>query len=440
MPRMTAWEVIRSNADAPLRGVTPAAQRVGLDARDTGFLRHLVGTEVRRRATLRAILSRLARGKPNPDLACHLRLGLAQIFFLDRVPDHAAVSETVDAVSRSLGLSKGSYANGVLRSALRLRQEGHVNLPRHDLIGTDWRFAQPMFQDPEEHPFLWAEEALSVPAKLIKGWADRWGEEEAFRVAAAFLSEPDLSLRVVSGDRDAIAEELVAAGCEPRRSDHPQILLCPASDTGAAVGSAAFTEGRLTVQGETALRAAELVEAAPGERVLDLCAAPGGKTAVLAATGAKVVATDISEGRLARLQQTVERLHCSDSVETLLIDPEGFAPESPFDAVLVDAPCSNTGVLGARPGARWRWGPASIRSLDQLQTTLLERAVTCVRPGGRLIWSTCSLSPGENEQRVARFLHEHSGWSLTAEAGHLPASLGQTGPVDGGYAARLQAP
>jgi 16S rRNA (cytosine967-C5)-methyltransferase len=431
MPRMTAWEVIRSNADAPLRGVTPAAQRVGLDARDTGFLRHLVGTEVRRRATLRAILSRLARGKPNPDLACHLRLGLAQIFFLDRVPDHAAVSETVDAVSRSLGLSKGSYANGVLRSALRLRQEGHVNLPRHDLIGTDWRFAQPMFQDPEEHPFLWAEEALSVPAKLIKGWADRWGEEEAFRVAAAFLSEPDLSLRVVSGDRDAIAEELVAAGCAPRPSEHPQILLCPASDTGAAVGSAAFTEGRLT---------AELVEAAPGERVLDLCSAPGGKTAVLAATGATVVATDISEARLARLQQTVERLHCSESVETLLIDPDGFTPESPFDAVLVDAPCSNTGVLGARPGARWRWGPASIRSLDQLQTTLLERAVSCVRPGGRLIWSTCSLSPGENEQRVARFLHEHSGWSLTAEAGHLPASPGQPGPVDGGYAASLQAP
>jgi 16S rRNA (cytosine967-C5)-methyltransferase len=196
----------------------------------------------------------------------------------------------------------------------------------------------------------------------------------------------------------------------------------------------------VTVQGECALRAAELVEASPGERILDLCAAPGGKTAVLAATGAHVVACDVAQDRLDRLVQTVARLNCSGSVEPLLIDPEGFAPEKPFDAVLVDAPCSNTGVLGARPGARWRWGPASLRSLGKLQSTLIERASACVRPGGRLIWSTCSLGPAENEQRVARFLSEHPGWSLAAEGGHLPESPGGNGPVDGGYAARLLAP
>lgn len=440
MPRLIAWEVIRANAGAPLRGVSPAAQRAGLDSRDTGFLRHLVGTEVRRRATLRTILAQLTRGKPNPDLACHLRLGLAQLLFLDRVPDHAAVNETVDAVSRSLGLSKGRYANGVLRSALKLRQEGHVNLPRYDLIGTNWRFSQPMFQDPDQHPYLWAEEALSMPAKLVKGWADRWGKEEAFRIAATFLSEPDLSLRIVAGDRDAIAKELALAGCETRASEHPQVLLCDASDTGAAIGSAPFKEGRLTVQGESALRAAELVEAAPEERILDLCAAPGGKTAVLAATGAHIVACDVSQDRLDRLAQTINRLNCSGTVETLLVDPEGSAPEGLFDAVLVDAPCSNTGVLGARPGARWRWGPASMKSLAALQTTLLERAVACVRPGGRLIWSTCSLSASENEQRIARFLSEHPGWSLAAEEGHLPGYPGGEGPVDGGYAARLLSP
>ena len=440
MPRLTAWEVLRSNAGAPMRGVTPAVQRVGLDARDAGFLRHLVGTEVRRRATLRAILSKLTRGKPNPDLACHLRLGLAQLLFLDRVPDHAAVHETVDAVARTLGLSKGRYANGVLRSALKLRQEGHVGLPRHDVIGTNWRFSEPVFQDPDDHPFLWAEEALSVPAKLIKGWADRWGKEEAFRIAASFLSEPDLSLRIVAGDRDALVEELAQAGCEARHSEHPLVLLCDASNTSAAVNSSAFAEGRITVQGESALRAAELVEAAPGERILDLCAAPGGKTAVLAASGAHVIACDVSEERLSRLALTVQRLGCSELVETLLIEADGPAPDGSFDAVLVDAPCSNTGVLGARPGARWRWGPASMRSLDALQAELFERAVACVRPGGRLIWSTCSLSPSENEQRVARFLAEHPDWSLEVEAGHLPGSPGVDGPVDGGYAARLVAP
>ena len=161
---------------------------------------------------------------------------------------------------------------------------------------------------------------------------------------------------------------------------------------------------------------------------------------MLAASGAHVIACDVSEERLNRLALTVQRLGCSELVETRLIEADGPAPDGPFDAVLVDAPCSNTGVLGARPGARWRWGPASMRSLDALQAELFERAVACVRPGGRLIWSTCSLSPSENEQRVARFLAEHPDWSLEVEAGHLPGSPGVDGPVDGGYAARLVAP
>jgi len=440
VPRLTAWEVLRAKGDAPLRGVTPIARRVGLDDRDTGFLRRLVGTEVRRRATLRVILAHLTRGKPKADLACHLRLGLAQLFFLDRVPDHAAVNETVDAVSRTLGISKGKYANGVLRSALRLRQEGHVNLPRHDVVGSPWRLAEPVFHDPGEHPYLWAEDALSVPAKLVKGWADRWGDEEAFRVARCFLSEPSLSLRVAAASREAVAEELRGAGCEPRLGGHERILLCPSGETGAALASEAFREGRATVQGESALRAAELVGASAGERILDLCAAPGGKTAVLAETGAHVTACDVSEDRLERMRETVERLGCSGSVEVLRLDPEGPAPEGAFDAALVDAPCSNTAVLGARPGARWRWGPASKRSLEELQGALMARAALAVRPAGRLVWSTCSLEPGENEQRVARFLASHDGWSLEEEVSGVPADEGGGGPVDGGYAARLLAP
>ena len=437
---MTAWQVLRSGGDAPLRGVSPAAARAGLDPRDTGLLRHLVGTEVRRRATLRAILAQLTRGKPNADLACHLRLGLAQLFFHDRIPDHAAVNETVDAVSRTLGLSKGKYANGVLRSALRLRQEGHVNLPRHDVIGSPWRLKDPVFRDPEEHAYLWAEDALSVPAKLIKGWADRWGDEEAFRVAHAFLYEPALSVRVAAKEREAVALELKEAGCTPAPAQHERILLLPSGETGALLSSPAFLEGRAVVQGETALRAAELVGPCAGEAVLDLCAAPGGKTAVLAEAGAKVTACDISEFRLALLQEGVERLGHSERVEVLLRGPEEPAPEGPFDAVLVDAPCSNTGVLGARPGARWRWGPASKRSLEEVQASLLERAAPVVRPGGRLIWSTCSLEPGENERRVALFLASHEGWKLDEEHLTRPASAGSDGPVDGGYAARLLAP
>ncbi len=435
---MTAWQVLRSGSDAPLREVTKAAERAELEPRDAGLLRRLVGTEVRRRATLRAILARVAKGKPSADLACHLRLGLAQLFFLDRVPDHAAVNETVDAVSRTLGLSKGKYANGVLRSALRLRQEDHVGLPQHDVIGSSWRLREPVFRDPEEHRYLWAEDALSVPAKLVKGWADRWGDEEAFRVAHWFLQEPPLSVRVPAGARDAVTEELVGVGCSPLPGQHERILLLPADQTGALIGSAAFQEGRAAVQGEAALRAAELVGATTAETVLDLCAAPGGKTAVLAESGAKVTACDISEARLALLKEGAERLGHADLVEVLLLAPDGPAPDGPFDAVIVDAPCSNTGVLGARPGARWRWGPATKRSLEELQTSLIARGASAVRPGGRLVWSTCSLEPGENERCVSRFLSEHSGWRLDQE--HLTLPGAEHGPVDGGYSARLVAP
>ncbi|MCH2106159.1 MAG: hypothetical protein MK291_05910 [Planctomycetes bacterium] len=438
MPRLIAWEILRSGSDAPLRRVSAAAARAELEPRDAGLLRRLVGTEVRRRATLRAILSRLTKGKPNPDLACHLRIGLAQLLFLDRVPDHAAVNETVDAVSRTLGLSKGKYANGVLRSALRMRQEGHVGLPRHDVVGSPWRLREPVFRDPEEHRFLWAEDAFSVPAKLIKGWADRWGEEEAFRVARWFLQEPPLSGRGGEGARAALMEELSAAGCDPVEGTHDRVLLLPAEQTGALLSSDAFLSGRVAVQGEAALRAALLVEASAGESVLDLCAAPGGKTAVLAESGAKVTACDVSEARLALLSEGAERMGHAGSVETALLAHDAPAPDGPFDAVLVDAPCSNTGVLGARPGARWRWGPASKRSLEEVQATLMERGAEVVRPGGRLVWSTCSLEPGENERRVSQFLEAHSGWSLDEEALTLPGVTG--GPVDGGYAARLIAP
>lgn len=438
MPRLTAWQILRSGGDAPLREVSAAAARAGLEPRDAGLLRRLVGTEVRRRATLRAILARLTRGKPKPDLACHLRLGLAQLFFLDRIPDHAAVNETVDAVSRTLGLSKGKYANGVLRSALRLRQEGHVGLPRHDVVGSPWRLREPVFRDPDEHRYLWAEDALSVPAKLLKGWADRWGEEEAFRVARWYLQEPPLSVRVAEGARPSLFEELEAAGCEPLPGEHDRIILLPADQTGALISSEAFLSGRVAVQGETALRAALLVGASEGESILDLCAAPGGKTAVLAESGARVTACDVSESRLALLQEGAERLGHADQIETVLLNPDAPAPAGPFDAVLVDAPCSNTGVLGARPGARWRWGPASKRSLEEVQAGLIERAARAVRPGGRLIWSTCSLEPGENGRRVSQFLEAHSGWSLDRESLALPG--GERGPVDGGYAARLIAP
>ena len=429
--RLAAFEVLRSGSDLPLREVEAAARRHGLDGRDRGLVRRLVGCDVRHRGTLLALVHHFARGKPNPDLSALLRLGFTQLFLLDRIPDHAAVSETVRTTVDTLGLSKGRYVNAVLREAIRARIEGSSGDPRRDLVGRPWHLAEPIFRDPVEHPLLWAEDALNLPAPLMKGWQKRMGREAACALARELLAEPPLSLRCIAPASE-VAAELLELGVETRPGHHAAILLADSEHTEAVIASPAFTEGRVTAQGETALRAAELVQAAPGTRILDLCAAPGGKTAVMAATGADVVASDIEPRRLERLSETLTRLRLVVSI----VEPSAI--EGPFDAVLIDVPCSNTGVLAQRPEARWRYGPKTRSSLADLQRTILARAAELVRPGGRLVYSTCSLEPEENARRIADFLAEDARFELEESIEALPAPTAPAGPTDGGYAARLR--
>ena len=407
------------------------------------LVRRLVGTEIRRRGTLRALLEAYARPRPKSDLALIMRLGLAQMFFMDRIPPHAVLSETVDAASRLLGVSKGRAVNAVLRNVLRARGEGRTGDPTRDVFDRPWHLAEPVFRDPDEHPSLWAEDALSMPAALHKRWAKRYGHDEADRLSRLALEEPALSLRVTGTTRrDVVAAELEAAGAPVRDGQHPRVLLVDPENTSIALGSAAFTEGRCTVQGEAALRAAELVGAQPGMRVLELCAAPGGKTAVLAEAGAEVLATDRSLRRLAKLPAGLARLaQSSPGARVQLAVCEGDSALRPgsalFDGVLVDVPCSNTGVLAARPEARWRFGPASLRSLVEEQERLLVAAMAHVRVGGVLVHSTCSLEPEEGGQLLRRLVGEHPQFELQDEIATLPNAVTAGGPLDGGYAARL---
>jgi 16S rRNA (cytosine967-C5)-methyltransferase len=443
VPRRTAWELLRSGSPTPLRDVESAANARGLDARDRGLVRRLVATEIRRRGTLRALSRSLAARPPAPDLAAHVHLGLVQAFFLDRIPDHALVSETLRAVHDTLGPSKVRFVNAVLREALRLRKEGASGDSRRDLPGRPLHLLRPVFHDPAQHPLLWAEDALSLPAPLYKRWVARLGEATARALALQALDEAPLSLRAVRAEeRDALHAELESLGASPRPGRHGAVLLVASDQSERVLNSTPFVEGRLTVQGESALRAAEALEARAGERVLDLCAAPGGKTAVLAASGASVVAADVNAERLERVRSTLERLHLDARVALAVSDGTASLGSEPFDAALVDAPCSNTGVLAARPEARWRFGPAQRRDLATLQESLLDEAAALVRPGGRLVWSTCSLEPEENRRRVDAFLARHPDWMLAADEEALPdVATSQSegrGPVDGGYWARLR--
>jgi 16S rRNA (cytosine967-C5)-methyltransferase len=406
---------------------------------------------------------------------------LVQIFFLDTIPDHAAVSETVDAAAQAFGPKKAQMINACLRAALRMRRQGTSGDPRRDLPLRNVHLETAVFHDPAQHPLLWAEEALSMPVLLMKRWIRRYGEERAFDLARDALEEPDISLRLSRAEplarddvatsmsqpgiedleEDAISIDLhvdAGLGVEPRGIDqqsvdqksvelpgvdlrnglHPDIRLASMKSARSIVASEAFRTGRLTVQGETALRAAELVEAKAGERILDLCAAPGGKTAVLAQTGALVVACDDDERRVVRLRETLARLlPGATNVDVRVQDgTSGLEPAS-FDAVLVDVPCSNTGVLAARPAARWRFSTQSQQDLAVIQARLLTDASACVRPGGRLVYSTCSIEPEENQRRVRAFVAEHPDFTIEREIEALPSPHGVHGPVDGGYAARL---
>ncbi len=434
MLRLAAYELLRSHETLPLRNLERIAERYELDARDRAFLRRLVSTVQRRLGTLRAITVYLSRNRPKPDLGSFVHLGLAQLLFMDRVPDHAAVSETVLAVNEVLGLSKGRYVNGVLRNAIRLRREGHSGDPRRDLPGIELHLETPVFRDPDEHPLLWGEDALSMPAPLLKAWTKEFGRERAEALSLQALGEPPLSVRVVSTELENVLAELKALSLEPLRTDGAMLLFA-GSATVDVLGSDAFREGRITIQGGAAHKAATFVEARSSEDILDLCAAPGGKTAVLAASGARVTACDTDAGKLDRLRSTLERLGVAGQVECLESDGTSALAERTFDAALVDAPCSNTGVLGQRPEARWRFGPGSSASLQELQARLFREAADRVRPGGRLVWSTCSLEPGENRAQVRAFLKERPEWTLQLDELTLPDFV--QGPIDGGFVARL---
>ncbi|MEO0661976.1 MAG: transcription antitermination factor NusB, partial [Planctomycetota bacterium] len=412
----------------------------GLDERDTGLCRKLVGLEVRRRATLRAIVAGFAHRQPKRDLALMLRLGIAQILWLDRVPRHAAVSETVGATSELVGLSKGSVVNGVLRNLIRALKPDHSGDPTVDVPGAPFHFDAPVFRDPAEHPHLWAEDALSVPSALHKKWTQRAGMDEANRLARMAYDEAPLSLRARdAAERDERLEELRALGVDAVPGAHPALILCPAESAGVAIRSEAFAAGALTAQGEHAARAVELVGDVSGARVLDVCAAPGGKTTYLLQRGAAgVVSVDASAGRLARLEAGLARVGLGGRGRAAAMDATAaLRPDARFDAVLVDAPCSNTGVLAQRPAARWRYGPKSQSALVAIQERLLESAAERVAPGGALVYSTCSLEPEENEQRVARFLERSGEFVEESRVRSAPRPPAEGGPVDGGFAARL---
>ncbi len=362
-----------------------------------------------------------------------LRVGAYQLLELERIPPHAAVHTAVDLVRHSRG-----FVNAALRAlAARIeprpadpaRPREQVSLPGDRVLRLD-RVRLP---DPGSEPVEFAATRHALPVEIVGRWAEAHGVAAAQRIAAASARRPRVSLCATSGvGRDAgrLAAALMSEGVQVETDDHPRVVHWCGGRSPFATQT--FARGQCLAQDRTALRAAEAVRAGPGDRVLDLCAGPGTKTMVLAdAVGETGVvhAYDKSAARRRPILAAAQRLGVTAIVQV------HERPESlpPCERVLVDAPCSNTGVLARRVEVRRRLGAASIDALALVQHGLLSDATRLVVPGGTLVYSTCSLEPEENRQVVERALAR--GFELVAECLTLPDSR-----ADGGYYAVLRAP
>lgn len=395
-----------------------------LSAPDRALLQELVYGIVRWRGALDRLIADKTGGRPQGEPTGHLlRLGLYQMFWLDRIPDHAAVHETVELAKVNTLGNQAGFINAVLRGYAREKEATRKRLAALK----------------ETEPAV----GFSHPAWLVERWVRRLGKEAARRLLEWNNTPPAVFARV--NLLRTTAAELLARwqgeGIQAQPVEKPWV---PAGSvfeiSGASMalaGLASFAAGDFYVQDPSTLLSVQMVNAQPGERVLDFCAAPGGKTAYLAQqmkNQGSIVACDLEEARLKLLRQNFERLGitCATVVQTRALPAPD--PAALFDKVLVDAPCSNTGVLRRRIELRWRLKPEELVRLTHQQRRILDQASGYVRPGGTLVYSTCSLEPEENGALVAAFIKAKPEWELVEQRDLTPFREG----VDGAFVAVLR--
>ncbi len=415
-----------------------------LSAADRRLVTQLVYGVLRRRGTLRVLLEPLVNRplqKVEPWLWDALYLGACQMALLTHIPFHAAVHETVElAVSFGRPGARG-FLNGILRRVAELVTGERTTTAASDALplehGEYRRLSRPIFPDAEAHPRHYLTAAFSLPDWLVQRWLSRYGFEEGRRLGFWFAGPAPLTLRCqpLRCSREQLLAALHEAGHAVEAGEHPQAVRL--LESGAIRELPGYADGWFSVQDESAMHVASALAPQPGETILDLCAAPGGKTTHLAElmgnTG-RILACDVDEQRLKTVASLAQRLGLT-IIEPCCLPSDGGAdvPPGPFDRVLVDVPCSNTGVLGKRPEARWRLGPDDLGHLVNLQTHLLRLAIERVRPGGVIVYSTCSIEPEENRQVVDAVLISNSELRLEATEDAVPGE-----PADGGFWARLR--
>jgi len=459
-PRLLAWRVLQAVQGGAYADI--ALERLlgpsGLAAADRGLATELAYGCVRQQRLLQAWIDALGRrsaADQPPKLRSVLELGLYQLLFCQRVPAAAAVHTSV-TLAQQLGLGRlAPVVNGMLRELLRRRADAMAQRSGGDAAGADQggqASEGPTTLEPWTGLELPADPAASLGLRhSLPAWLAeellRWRpleQAEAFGRAANAAAPIDLRVNPLRSSREQLLAELEAAGV--RAEPLPELAegLTLSDAPGNLRQLPGYAEGRWCVQDRHAQAIVPLLDPRPGQRVLDACAAPGGKATQIAALlqgAGEVWAVDRSAARLRRVAANAERLGVSEILRPLEADATALARLRPawrghFDRILLDVPCSGLGTLARHADARWRIDPDRIAELVLLQSQLLEGVAPLLAPGGCLVYATCTVEPRENGERIAAFLNGRPDWRLRLERQWWPGH----GGGDGFYAAVIDAP
>jgi 16S rRNA (cytosine967-C5)-methyltransferase len=404
-----------------------------LSGPDKALLYEIVHGVTRWQGRLDWILNGFYKGqfsKAIPNLKNGLRVALYQILFLDRIPDHAAVNEAVEFVKKLQGQKPADLTNAILRNIIRSKNAIRYPDPNEDLIG-----------------YLSA--YYSHPSWMVKRYVERFGREETEKLLAANNEKPYLTLRVnaIKTNAQEFKTLLDKVNLKYRPGKFLDEFVQLLNLTNITAWDY-FAKGYFNIQDESAGLAVRLLDVKPGMKVLDMCAAPGGKTAYLGSLMkniGKITALDRYEGRLKLVIKNNERLGLT-CVTTIESDALEFESE-PFDRVLADVPCSGSGTLSKKPDIKWKKDIFDLRKMAEMQLKLINKAATLVKPGGVLVYSTCSIEPEENFEIVKKFLTAHNNYKFESVKGKVEdtlvdengciQTLPQKHQMDGAFAAKL---
>ncbi len=436
-PRGTAVKVLNrvERSDAYLDRLLEAEMRsTEMNELDKGLMNEIVTGVIRWQAKLDWVLTGFFHGnftKAETNIKNALRVALYQILFLDKVPHSAAVNESVEFIKRLRGQKVADLVNAILRNILR--NIDNIRYP-----------------DPKEDRIQHLAVVESHPYWLTKRWVERFGYDEARSLLAANNRRPDLTLRVnrLKIDFNYFLSQLEQHQVQFSRSPYLDFFVRVRHMAGIG-SSEMFRQGFFVVQDESAGLAVQLLDPKPGERVIDMCAAPGGKTTFigeLMKNVGEIVAVDKYETRLNLVRNACQRLGIANA--HFMAGDAGEVKLAPADKVLVDAPCSGLGVLAKKPDAKWKREPEDMLKLVNIQRSLLENAAVHTKPGGVLVYSTCTTEPEENFEIVRQFLASHPEFTLEQASQFVipelvhPDGYIETFPhkhgMDGSFAVRLR--